>query len=173
MDLDTLVSRKHPEYDKMLSHWLFLLETYEGGRLWFDSNIFRYFKEGEAEYAQRVKSAYRFNHSREIVDLINKYVFKGEMHRNTDDALPSVSKFWRCATRSGVDIDSFMRHLSKLSSIYGRIWVVVDSINKGQGDSVKDADVSVYAYAVAPQDVLDMSFDDEGYLQWILIRGLS
>ena len=154
----------------MLPHWLFLLATYEGGRSWFDDNIFRYFKEGDSEYNQRVKRAYRFNHSREIVDLINKYVFKGDVHRNTKDALPFVTKFWRCATRSGVDIDGFVRHLSKLSSIYGRIWVVVDSINRGEGDSIKDADVSVYSYAVAPQDVLDMSFDDEGYLQWVLIR---
>lgn len=168
--LDTLVTRKHPDYDKMLPHWLFLLATYEGGRAWFDDNIFRYFKEGDQEFSQRVKRAYRFNHSREIVDLVNKYVFKGEIHRNTDDASPCVSKFWKNATRSGVDIESYIRHLSKLSSIYGRIWVVVDSINKGEGDSIKEADVSVYSYAVAPQDVLDMSFDEEGFLQWIFIR---
>lgn len=168
--LDTLVTRKHPEYEKMLPHWTFLLQTYEGGRAWFDDNIFRYFKEGDKEYNQRVVRAYRFNHSREIVDLINKYVFKGEIRRNIDDAKPSIVKFWKNATRSGVDIGSYIRHVSKLSSIYGRIWVVVDSINKGKGDSIKEADVSVYSYEVAPQDVLDMSFDDEGFLQWIFIR---
>lgn len=168
--LKALVNRRHPDYNKMLEHWDFLIETYEGGRQWFGTNIFRYIKEGDAEYVQRIKRAYRFNHSREIVDLVNKYVFKGEIRRNTEEALPSVTKFWKAATRSGVDIDSYMRHLSKLSSTYGRIWVVVDSINKGTGNSVREADVQVYSYEVAPQDMLDMSFDDEGNLLWVLIR---
>lgn len=146
------------------------METYEGGRDWFLRNIFRYFKEGDEEYRQRIERAYRFNHSREIVDLVNKYLFKGEVHRNTEDANPHVIKFWKNCTRGGVGIDSYMRHISKLSSTYGRIWVVVDSINRGTGISIREADVQVYSYEVAPQNVLDMSFDDEGNLNWILLR---
>lgn len=170
VELNALINRRHPDYDKLIGHWEFLNATYEGGRAWFDTNIFRYHKEGEKEYAARVGRAYRFNHSREIVDLVNKYLFRGEIHRNREDASPALIKFWKAATRSGVDIDSYMRHIAKLSSTYGRIWVVVDSINRGEGESVRDADVQVYSYEVAPQDMLDMSFDDEGNLNWVLIR---
>ena len=170
VELNALINRRHPEYDKLIGHWEFLDATYEGGRAWFDTNIFRYHKEGDKEYDARVRRAYRFNHSREIVDLVNKYLFKGEIHRYREDANPALIKFWKAATRNGVDIDSYMRHIAKLSSTYGRIWVVVDSINRGDGDSVRDANVQVYSYEVAPQDMLDMSFDDEGNLNWVLIR---
>jgi hypothetical protein len=45
-DLGMLLTRVHPEYAHNLPHWKFFKETYEGGRKWFDCNIFKYIKEG-------------------------------------------------------------------------------------------------------------------------------
>ncbi len=81
-----LVARRHPEYEKKKEHWDFLASTYAGGRAWFNDNIFRYFKEGDQEFKERLERAYRFNHTREVVNLINKYLFKEVIHRNTDEA---------------------------------------------------------------------------------------
>ena len=69
--LKALIARRHPEYDESVKHWDFLEDTYEGGREWFKDNIFRYIKEGDQEFADRVDRCYRFNHTREVVDLIN------------------------------------------------------------------------------------------------------
>lgn len=165
-----LIQRRHPEYQSKIDHWNFLQATYEGGREWFDSNIFRYYKEGEDEYKKRIERAYRFNHSREVVDLVNKYIFKDDIVHNLDDVNEHVVNFWRRSTRRNASISEYMRYLSKLSSILGRIWIVVDSYNRGEGESVKDADIRPYSYEVLPQNVLDMSFDEEGNLNWILIR---
>lgn len=168
--ISAMIQRRHPEYMAKLEHWNFLQSTYEGGRKWFDSNIFKYLKEGSDEFKERVKRAYRFNHSREIVDLINKYVFRGEIIRQKEDTPDSIVNFWGRATRRDVDISTYMRYISKLSSIFGRIWVVVDSVNLGSGESKKEADVRIYSYEVTPQNALDMSFDEAGNLNWILIR---
>lgn len=165
-----LISRRHPEYQSKVAHWDFLISTYNGGREWFSDHIFRYFKEGDNEYNDRVNRAYRFNHSREIVDLINKYVFRGEINRSEEDVPQSVIRFWRHSTKRSADIGTYMRYLSKLSSIFGRIWVVVDSVNRGEGESIREADHRPYSYEVTPQNVLDMSFDEDGDLNWILIR---
>lgn len=165
-----LIQRRHPEYQSKIDHWNFLQATYEGGREWFNSNIFRYYKEGEDEYKKRIERAYRFNHSREVVDLVNKYIFKDEIVHNLDGVNEHVVKFWRRSTRRNASISEYMRYLSKLSSILGRIWIVVDSYNRGEGESIKDADIQPYSYEVLPQNVLDMSFDEEGNLNWILIR---
>lgn len=165
-----LLGRRHPTYDLMVDHWEFLLETYTGGRAWFDKHIFKYLKEGDKEFKDRVKRAYRFNHSREVVDLVNKYVFKGKIRRNEKDAPTEIVDFWDCATRGGKNIESFMRFLSKQSSILGRVWVVVDAINRGSGESKAEAKPQIYAYSVIPQNVLDMSFDEDENLNWILIR---
>lgn len=168
--IGVVLGRRHPTYDLMADHWEFLLDTYTGGRAWFNKHIFKYLKEGDKEFKDRVERAYRFNHSREVVDLVNKYVFKGKIRRNEEDAPTELKEFWSKATRGGKDIDSFMRFLSKRSSILGRIWVVVDAVNRGTGESKADAKAQVYAYSVLPQNVLDMSFDEDEELNWILIR---
>ena len=58
-----LVARRHPEYEKKKEHWDFLASTYAGGRAWFNDNIFRYFKEGDQEFKERLERAYRFARS--------------------------------------------------------------------------------------------------------------
>lgn len=171
--LKALIARRHPEYEEKIHHWEFLEETYEGGRGWFEDNIFRYIKEGDQEYADRVKRCYRFNHSREVVDLINKYLFKQNVTRS-EDAPESVKRFWEKATKSGLSITEFMRQASKRTSMQGRIGIVVDTTAPA-GKVLSKADekaagVRTYAYAVGPEQLLDYSFDQDGQLNWALIR---
>lgn len=167
------LKRRHPEYLKLITHWLFMQGTYEGGREWFNANIFKYLKEGPDEYKDRIARAYRFNHTRETVDLIQKYIFKGNIARNWDDAPDYIQKFWDNATLSGLDIEQFMRLISTQSSVSGRVWVFVDS-NKSQTvrsvQDEKDAGVRVYAYTVKIQDILDVGLNDTGEPQWVLVR---
>lgn len=171
--LKAFLSRRHPEYDDRLPHWEFLRACYEGGRGWFGSNIFRYIKEGDKEYADRVERCYRFNHTREVVDLVDKYLFKMEIGRNSDDAPNSIKRFWKHATLNGLSIDDFMQQVSKSSSIYGRPWIVVDTTVTGDAVTVADEKnglARVYAYIVTPENVCDMSYDSSGELNWVLIH---
>lgn len=174
--LDQLLKRRHPEYSEMLPHWNFLEATYNGGREWFQANIFRYVKEGDKEFKDRLDRCYRFNHTRETVDLVQKYIFKTPVVRNEDDAPEQVRAFWKSATRSELDINQYAARLSTLSAIYGRVWVVVDS-SKPEGALTRADEIAagarVYSYAVKPQDALDFAFDDEGRLLWILIREIA
>lgn len=171
--LKELVARRHPQYADHLVHWAFLEATYDGGREWFKENIFRYIKEGESEFKDRVDRAYRFNHTREVVDLINKYLFKQNIVRNEEDAPEAVKKFWKRSTRNGMGISDFSRQISKKTSIYGRVAVVVDRTT-AEGEIVSKADekaanLQTYAYIVPPEQVLDYSYDEQGALNWILL----
>lgn len=174
--LRALIERRHPEYDEKKEHWDFLEDTYEGGREWFKDNIFRYIKEGDTEFADRLTRAYRFNHSREVVDLLNKYLFKQNITRNEADAPESLKRFWKKSTKNGLGIKDFARQISKKSSIYGRIGVVIDTTNGVADKPViskadeKNSGVRTYAYTVGPEQLLDYAFDDEGALEWILIE---
>lgn len=91
--LKKFLERRHPEYSRALSHWQFMELCYEGGREWFEPNVFRYMKEGEREFEDRLKRAYRFNHTREVVDLVDKYLFKMDPARAVEDAPSSVKGF--------------------------------------------------------------------------------
>jgi hypothetical protein len=171
-ELSKVLDKRHPDYDGKFNEWLFYKATYDGGRAWFEKNIFKYVKEGETEYAERLERAYRFNHTREVVDLVNKYIFKAEIARK-DDAPEYIKAFWENATLQKRDIDHFMPILSSLASIYGRVWVVVDSnIPNGivSKADAKKAKGRCYCYTVSPTDVLDLAFDDDGELLWIKIR---
>lgn len=172
--LKALISRRHPEYEDNVKHWDFLEDTYEGGREWFNENIFRYIKEGDKEFADRVNRAYRFNHSREVVDLINKYLFKQSISRNEEDAPNSVKAFWKNAAKNGMSIKDLMRQVSKKTSMVGRVGVVIDNTASSSGvlskADEKAAGVRTYAYIVGPEQLLDYSFDERDSLNWVLIR---
>lgn len=175
--LKAFLDRRHPQYVEMADHWDFLCATYEGGRGWFKPNIFRYVKEGDKEFRDRVARAYRFNHTREVVDLVNKYLFKVEVARNLDDTPQEILDFWKRASLQGQPIKDYMRSISTEKSKLGRVWLVVDS-NKGDAQtSVADdkaAGVRIYSYMVEPQNALDMAYDDDdGELTWILLHEVT
>lgn len=170
-----LFNRRHPTYDELFNHWKFVEDTYNGGRAWFKNNVFKYTREGETGFADRLKRSYRFNHTRECVDLVTKYVFKTEISRK-DDAPDAVKKFWKRATKGGEGIDTLMRQVDRYVSIFGQPYIAVDST--ARGDEVvtkrdeKRARARTYAYVIRPQDALDMSFDDHGELNWFLAHEL-
>jgi hypothetical protein len=167
------IKRRHPTYDAKTQHWSFLDLCYEGGREWFNAdNIFKYVKEGEKEFKERVNRAYRFNHSREVVDLVNKYLFKQNIMRNDKDAPESVKEFWINSSKSGLQIGDLARQLSLRSSVQGRIGVVIDNNNTESALSKaeqKEKGIRCYAYIVKPQQILDYAFDDAGEMLWIKI----
>lgn len=171
--LKAFLDRRHPEYAEMLPHWTFLEQSYRGGREWFRENVFRYYKEGDKEWEQRLNRTYRFNHTREVVDLVGKYIFKGDIVRNEADAPVEVREFWQKASLTGLDINQFMPLLSAQSSIYGRVWCFVESNKPAEAVTRADERSSgarVYAYTVKPQNVLDLGLDMFGDLTWILVR---
>lgn len=176
--------RRHPLYNALVDHWTFVYDCYKGGRSWFDKNVFRYLKEGEKEFADRIKRAYRFNHTREVIDLVQKYLFKAKIARRTEDAPEALQKFWKRCTRSGLNIDQFMKIAATEASLGGRIAVVVDN-NRPATVETKDGETRplsrsddeegnyrTYAYTVLPWNILDYAWDEDGdgELLWIKLR---
>lgn len=170
-ELNAFIKRRHPRYKENEAHWQFLNACYVGGRSWFDDNIFAYHKEGESEFKARRERAYRFNHTKEIVDLVGKYIFKVPASRR-EDAPEVVKEFWKRATRNGLSIDDYMRQVDRKASIFGRVWVVVDSTKKEESASreeEKQSDDRIISYVVEPYNMLDMSYDENQELNWVLI----
>jgi hypothetical protein len=170
------LKRRHPQYAELIDHWEFLEATYNGGREWFSKdagNIFQYLKEGDKEFKDRLARAYRFNHTREVVDLVQKYIFKAKVKRVEEEAPEQLKTFWKNATLSGLDIDQFMRLASTKASILGMPWVFTDTTKNDTAISKADEKktrAQVYAYIVPPQDILDVGFDERGGVNWVLTR---
>jgi hypothetical protein len=179
---DALYARRHPEYQDSVAHWDFCEETYRGGREWFEKHLHTYQKEGEKEFAERKKRASRFNHTREAVDLVQKYLFKADIQRDVEGAPDAVKVFWKRATRNGMGISELVRTSSTKNSVLGRVAVVVDNNLRNRVDTtdnavlsqadVEEAGFSIYAYVVKPQNILDFAFDEDGdgELIWVRLR---
>jgi hypothetical protein len=172
-ELKHLVGRRHPDYDLKKEHWNFLLETYESPRTWFDKHLFRFTREGEKTFEGRRQRAYRFNHTREVVDLVNKYLFK-EAPMRSDDVPDYVVDFRKRATLSGLSQLQFETQVSRKASIMGRVYVVVDN-DKAANTIIsradeKSGDVRLYAYLVMPTEFLDCGYDKNGEFEWVLIH---
>lgn len=169
--------RTHPEYQGLLDHWRFCRQTYAGGPSWFAENIFRYLKEGDEEFRGRIERAYRPNHTREVVELIQKYIFKSPVKRDAS-ASEEVKKFWRSATRAGQTIDELMSEVSSGSSIGQRVALVIDAASRrndeGKALSLAEAEeevLPIYGYVVLPENILDYSWNKtDGALNWIKLR---
>lgn len=170
--LKKVVERRHPEYEEKVEHWSFLYETYKGSRAWFGQNIFQFTREGAETYLGRVKRAYRFNHTREVVDLVNKYLFKTPSERS-EDVSTHLKQFRQYATMSGLELNEFERQVARAASIFGRVYVVVDNTLRGKQVTTvaeeKAANAHLYAYIVYPRDFLDCGYDNDGQLSWVLL----
>lgn len=167
-----MLSKKHPLYAEKKDHWDFVEDTFNGGREWFQKHIFKYIKEGQKEYEDRVKRAYRFAHTRETVNLTNKYIFKGQITRNEADASQAVKDFWKSTTLQHRGIADFMPLASQRASVFGRVWVVVDSNASSNNSAIlsaKENGERLYAYTLRPQDVMDLAYADDGSLSWMLV----
>lgn len=175
-EVKELIERRHPEYTGRLAHWNFCEATYVGGREWFAGNIHKYVKEGDTEFQERIARAYRFPHTREVVDLINKYIFKAPIKRDDTKASPEVKAFWKSATINRRSIDDLMRLASERSSYLGRPWLFVDT-NQVSADatilSVKESGARLYAYIVKPQHILDLSAGEDGEPNWVKVLETS
>lgn len=173
--LRAFYDRRHPNYARRINHWRFLKATYEGGRDWFQDHIFKFLKEGEDEFAQRLERAYRFNHTRETVDLVQKYLFKAPVSRDADNAPEAVKDFWKNATLENLTIDQFMRLGSTATSCTGRVAIFIDN-NLPDGAvtvaEMKKNGVRIYAYMVDTDDLLDYAYDEDGNggLIWVKTR---
>ena len=189
--MNAFYQRTHPEYQGMLDHWRFCRQTYAGGPSWFVDNIFKYLKEGPEEFADRIARAYRPNHTREVVDLIQKYIFKSPVKRD-QSASDSVKRFWASATRSGQGIDELIAEVSTSTSISQRVALVIDAAARrsdekplAETDGVlaprpiseaeaEEQDLPIYGYVVLPENILDYSWNKtDGRLNWIKLREMA
>lgn len=171
--IKNLINRRHPEYNDRKEHWRFCMATYESELNWYKDNLFKFVREGDDTYAGRIERAYRFNHTREVVDLTTKYLFKGEKIRRAEGVPEEIKRFREVATINRRPLTEHMRHGARLASIFGRVYTIVDSTMKEGVHSraeEKAAKMGTYVYWIDPLSALDFAFDELGDYEWFLVR---
>jgi hypothetical protein len=168
--------RTHPLYRQYIREWNFYEESAQGGKEYYsnEENLYSHRLEDQAgDYQDRLDRVYYLNYCSLVCAIYADYIFKEIVRRPPDAKLDG----WRINTDGrGTDVDTFMNHVSYLSSVYGQVHVVVDS------PYAKDINVPLHVYKadqerfnpysviVVPQDLRDWSVDEFGNYNWVLIR---
>lgn len=186
-----ITERRHPRFNLMVRHWRFMLESYSGGPEYLykgvmvnqpagmragihnanDRNLFKYFKEGQDEYQDRVMRSHRKNYSKKVVDQIRSFIARKPPVRKAESASEVLEKFWKNVDGKGRSIDRFMMIVLQWVEVFGIVWLFVDK-PRGRSATFEDElqDGMPFVRAVPPYDVLDAGFDSMGKLKWILMR---
>lgn len=192
-DAFDLTKRRHKHFNLFQGHWRFMLESYEGGPEYlfkgtvqtpasgqhislggqYGRNLFKYFKEGEGEYTDRLARSTRNNYARKVVNQIRAFMARKPPSRRESEASDVLQAYWKNADGRGRDIDRHMMIELQWAAVFGLVWVLLDKPKEefeNRGDELEGG--LPFAKLYFPFDVLDASFDERGNLKWIMVREL-
>lgn len=168
--------RTHPLYRQYIKEWNFYEESAQGGKEYYsnEDNLYSHRLEDQAgDYQDRLDRVYYLNYCSLVCAIYADYIFKEIVRRPPDPKIDA----WRINTDGkGSDVDTFMNHVSYLSSVYGQVHVVVDSPYAADINvplhvyKAEQERFNPYSVIVTPQDLRDWSVDEFGNYNWVLIR---
>lgn len=168
-----IAKRTLPNYVTRAEAWDFMIASYLGGKSYIESHLFKYYIEGDDEFKERKTRAHRENHCKRIVDLFNSYLFQEQPTRDTIDA--RLKQFHENVDGKGKRIDKFMKGASLWSSVFGRIYIMVDKPSLPDSEKTGTAADNInpkaqpYCYLIHPQDIKDIAFNEDGSVKWVII----
>ena len=163
-----LFNRRHPEYLEHENSYRRCAEAYAGGSAYIDRALIRHVSEIDIEFAERKRRAYYFNYPRCIARRITQYALAVPPVRTGAD--PARLEDW---SRTGLRTNEVMRQLSTMLTVYGRVWLQVDSPDFDPPVSRSRAaaeNLHPYVRILPPLAVTDWSVGRNGRLEWALIR---
>lgn len=176
--LEELTKRTHPEWDDYNDYWNFLYASYKGGFEYVsedvvDNYLFSHRLETDADFLKRKERAYYLNYCRRIIDNYTNFIFaEGKsIQRSTD---PELNSFFENTDGKGTSINDIMKKIGCLSSVYGRVDVLLDAPIPGKKSyTVREAkEGKLFPYIVIrnPIETVDWSVDIFGNLNWVLYK---
>src|SRR3990167_492002 len=165
------LKKTNPDYDAFLPEWLFHIRSYRGWKFYRDGDyLLQHPFESEDNYKRRKATAYFYNYCAPIVDIMGSYLFKTPPVRTYGALSPYpvpprqpitlFDRFWWDCDYEGSSFDQFMRRIHRLSSIYGRISVIVDkpqTLVYTQREAL-DNDIRPYLTVITPENLIDWRY---------------
>lgn len=154
-------------YETYGPEWAFFLSAYEGGREFaqHEKNLFRYPREHEDDWRDRLRRAHYHNYCERLVDFFTDFIYCETIDRGGGTDNTFFTTFILNVNRKGEGIDEFMRQVSDDMQIFGMSYVLVDAPKKPADVVVSKADESKlnlnpYWVLIRPLEVLDWVTDD-------------
>lgn len=128
--------QSHPVVERFHEEWQFYLDSYEGGKTYREGgHLFRYERESESRYNERVARAHYANYTSTVVDIPLGHLFKREIVRKSqpvsvNDTNTQLSdeyqRFIVDVDGLGTPMDEFVRQAMTQAMIFGWAPVFID-----------------------------------------------
>ena len=176
------INQEHPEYVARKGVWKKYRDLYSGGeqiKIRAQDYLIRRQREPGDVYAERLSRVFYENYIGSIVDWFGATLFRREpvltFAGNNEPGKAFFSALVDDVDRKGTALSDFFRRQFIEGLVTGRSYTLVDFPRLGQPAATRgeeDASGASRAYLVhyGADDVINWSRDDEGSLQWVVLR---
>lgn len=116
----------HPYHTSNVSLWRECHLAFRGGKEFIEYVISRHQLELDDDFYIRKKRAFYLNFVKRIVNTMTDIIFDNMIVRPTIDKYKVLKPFYKKASFYGESYETFIRRVSKLSSVFGWVVVAVD-----------------------------------------------
>jgi len=165
------LKKTHADYTAYLPEWNFFAASYYGGKKYRDGYyLLKHPFESDANYQRRKATAYYYNYCAPVVDILTAYLYRRPPVRSYGTLSPTpvppripvtlFDAFWWDVDFENSNLDQFMREVSRLAAIYGRVSVIVDKpvLEVATLAQAKDFDIRPYFSIITPANLLDWNY---------------
>jgi hypothetical protein len=168
--MDLIFSRRHKGLATKQNIWTLINKSYKGGDEYrMSGNLFRFIREGEKSYKDRIIRSVFENNTQPLADTLAGFPFIQPVKRE----VPKEFQYIIDSAYRGRPLDQFSRQMSVQSLLY-TMFVLVDSPNYDPSQIKTLADrkaigLNPYCIMYEPFKIRDFNISDNGVLNWILL----
>ena len=176
------ITKEHPDYVARKRLWRSYRDLYAGGER-IRANATEYLEQRQREpglvYRERISKVFYENYVGSIVDWYAATLFRREplltFEGHNETGKRYFSSFIEDCDRRGSNLTDFLRTRLIEALVGGASYILVDfPRTDGQVDSRAAEDASgrsrAYLVGYAVEDVINWSHDDQGNLDWVILR---
>jgi len=176
------INREHPEYVAQKYTWRKYKDLYSGGEQFREhatEYLVRRGKEAAQVYMERLGHVFYENYIGSIIDWYAATLMRREPVLQLDGAIETSAEFYNCFLQDcdlrGTSLNEFFRQRLAQALVFGRSYAAIEfpAIEAGAKTRAEEDELGrsrAYLVEYNPEDVINWSHDDEGRLDWVVIR---
>jgi len=176
------IDREHPEYKLLKGTWKKCRDLYAGGDQ-FHANATEYLIRRHREpldvYYERLQRVFYENYLGSIIDWYAATLFRREpilsFQGQSETAKAFYGRFVEDCDLRGTSLTDFFRKALTEAMVCGKAYVLVDfprtsGVARNRAEEEAAGTTRAYLVECSPQDVINWSHDEQGNLEWAVIR---
>ncbi len=179
------INREHPEYVAHKATWKKYKDLYAGGERMRENAseyLVRRSKEPGEVYAERLSRVFYENYAGSIIDWYAATLLRREPVLTYDGANEAGKQFFNSVSENcdlkGTTLTDFFRRRFIEALVCGKSFIVVDFPRTGEHALTRAEEDNLgrsraYLVEYSPEEVINWSYDENGYLEWIVLRASS